>query len=102
MNKRDSGYGVCGAKNSYNSRVKLDNWVEDSAGELLARQINHPERMNLTEQRSSFSRLEERDPIPSGGIKFLTTEELVAKNKEGNPYALLFNHGKELTISVCQ
>ena len=32
----NQGYGICGAKNIYCSKVNLDNWVEDEIGAVIA------------------------------------------------------------------
>lgn len=99
MNKQNQGYGICGAKNVYSSRSKLGNWVEDEAGVLLASKPRPPVGYFVTVQAEKHCDPRDMTPHPSmTSIKMLSTVELKAKNKDGTPYALLFNHGKELPI----
>ncbi len=101
LRDRDGGYGVCGAKNVYTSSVRIGNWLEDSQGQILQAKSRAGARMLVTEQRDRYNPLEQRtrtEAPPS--LKFASTEELIAKNKEGSPYALLFNHGKDIGAEV--
>ena len=45
------GYGICGHKNTYNSRVKNGKWVEDLIGMDLARNPRPNTTVYTTEQR---------------------------------------------------
>lgn len=98
MMKQNTGYGICGAKNVYSSRVKLDNWVEDEAGVRLSSQPRPPLGRYLTDSMEKHCDPKEMVAHPSmTSIKMLSTAELKAKNKEGTSYAQLFNHGPDMT-----
>ena len=87
------GHGVCGALNVYSTNVKLGNWVEDTiAAELIA---NPLEQYKCYDTNNSLSYLDPKDqPSPPNlPINMPTTQELKAKNKEGMPYGLIFDHG---------
>ena len=93
MLKKDQGYGICGAKNVYSSKVKLGNWTEDEAGAMIS-QLSRPGFSTYaTEQRENYCPFEKRRELPQANVKIPTTQELVTRNKEGSPYALLFSHG---------
>ena len=96
----NQGYGICGAKNVYSSRVKLDNWVEDEAGILLSSKPRPPLGRYVSDTRDKHCDPRQMTAHPSmTSIKMLSTAELKAKNKEGTSYAQLFNHGnRELTV----
>lgn len=97
LKDKDGGYGVCGAKNVYTQSVRIGNWLEDAQGLILKEKSRPGQRQLLTEQRDKFNPLESRRSLEApASLKFATTEELIAKNKEGSPYSLLFNHGKEI------
>lgn len=93
MLKKDQGYGICGAKNIYSSKVKLGNWIEDEAGYLNASMSRPGSLQYSTEQSQKYCSLNLRPEPPQLNVKIPTAAELVAKNKEGTPYSLLFNHG---------
>lgn len=100
MYKKDQGYGICGAKNIYSSKVHLDNWVEDEIGMSL---IQHP-RPAITDYKTNTIRsyvnpaeAPEPPPLPAN---MPTTHELKTKNKEGMPYALLFQHSLDYDPAV--
>jgi hypothetical protein len=97
LKDKDGGYGVCGAKNIYTSTTRIGNWLEDLQGEILKSKDRKGTRMLLTEQNDKYNALENRtykEAPPS--LKFVTTEELIQKNKDGSPYDLLFAHGKDI------
>ena len=99
MYKQNQGYGICGAKNVYSSRVKLDNWVEDEAGVMLASKPRPPLGRYVTDTSDKHCDPKDMTAHPSmSTIKMMSTAELKAKNKEGTSYAQLFNHGNEMTV----
>ena len=99
MYKQNQGYGICGAKNVYSSRVKLDNWVEDEFGVSLAAQPRPPVGRYVTDSREKHCDPTNMTAHPSmTTIKMMSTAELKAKNKEGTSYAQLFNHGPDMTV----
>ncbi len=87
MYKQNQGYGICGAKNIYSSKVKLDNWVEDNIGAVLAQNPKETTHSYDTVQSSTHC------PPNQWPLNMPTTQELKAKNKEGMPYSMLFDHG---------
>lgn len=95
MKSANSGYGICGAKNVYSSRTKLDNWVEDEIGVIIASHPRPPignyETVAMsTHCHPSKMPVDTTHPAP----KMPSTLEMIAKNKEGTPYSLLFGHGQ--------
>lgn len=93
MNKHNQGYGICGAKNSYSSKVKLDNWVEDNIGSVLAQNTSSVAHNYDTVQSSCHIHPREMPVSRRPPINMPSTQELKAKNKEGMPYSMLFDHG---------
>ena len=91
------GYGICGAINVYSSTAKLGNWVEDKAGEEIARHPRPAKGTYVTDQMANHI-----DPTTMKvhpklmQVKMMSTAELKAKNKEGTSYSMLFDHGKAL------
>jgi hypothetical protein len=85
------GHGVCGSLNIYSNNVKLGNWVEDTiAAELIA---NPTEPYKNFSTNTSLSYLDPKDQPPPPTMNMPSTQELKAKNKEGMPYGLIFDHG---------
>ena len=83
----NSGYGICGAINVYSSTAKLGNWVEDKAGESLARNPRPAVGMYVTDQASNHIDPAKMTVNPATKhVKMMSTAELKAKNKEGNAY----------------
>jgi hypothetical protein len=97
LKDKDGGYGVCGAKNIYTSTVRIGNWLEDLQGEILKTKDRKGSRLLLTEQNDKYNPMENRTTMEAPpSMKFVTTEELIQKNKEGSPYDLLFAHGRDI------
>jgi hypothetical protein len=93
----NSGYGICGAVNVYSSSAKLGNWVEDKAGEILARNPRPAKGMYITDQSANHIDPARMTVNPATmNVKMMSTAELKAKNKEGTSYSLLFDHGKPM------
>jgi hypothetical protein len=92
--KKNQGHGICGSKNVYSSSVRIDNWVEDNIGMQLAANPREPETFYKTNTMMSYvspSEMPELPPMPSN---MPSTLELKTKNKDGMPYSLLFEHGR--------
>ena len=101
MYKKNQGHGICGAKNIYSSNVKLGNWVEDTIGLDMVRNGREVETHYETNTGLSYRDPKEQPPLPNMPINMPTTQELKAKNKEGMPYSLIFDHGlKEIPAEV--
>jgi hypothetical protein len=101
MYKKNQGYGICGSKNVYSSNVKLGNWVEDSVGQDLVAKGRNVEAYYMTNTALAFKDPNEQPPLPAMPVNMPTTQELKAKNKEGMPYSLIFDHGlKEISPEV--
>jgi hypothetical protein len=92
-NKQNQGYGICGARNIYSSKVRVDNWVEDTIGSELAKQNRSVETLYRTNTASSFIPPSEQPQSPQPNAKMPSVHELKSKNKDGMSYALLFEHG---------
>ena len=89
------GYGICGARNVYSSHTKLDNWVEDEIGAILASQPRPAYGEYTTVQRLVHCHPDDMIQKKQPKLNLPTTLELIAKNKEGTPYQMLFGHGKQ-------
>lgn len=101
MYKKNQGHGICGAKNIYSSNVKLGNWVEDTIGLDMVRNGREVHTYYDTNTALSYKDPKEQPPLPNMPINMPTTQELKAKNKEGMPYSLIFDHGlKEIPPEV--
>jgi hypothetical protein len=92
MNKKNQGHGICGSKNIYSSKVHVDNWVEDTIGMKLATEPRHGQVLYQTVTTASFTPPTERPDLPPLPANIPSTLELKTKNKEGMPYAILFEH----------
>lgn len=89
----NQGHGICGAKNIYSSKSKLNNYVEDRIGAALASRPR-PGNVNYeTVTKASFKHPNEQPPLPSVPLNMPTTQELKVKNKDGMSYSMLFEHG---------
>lgn len=91
--KKNQGHGICGAKNIYSTKCFVDNWVEDKIGTTLAANPRPAQTLYSTNTSSSYippAEMPEAPPLPAN---MPSTLELKAKNKEGMPYSLLFEHG---------
>jgi hypothetical protein len=100
-NKKNQGYGICGAKNIYSSKVHLDNWVEDTIGMQLIKEPRPGHVLYQTNTASSYRNPTEQPELPPMPANMPSTLELKTKNKEGMSYALLFEHSqKQAEIDV--
>lgn len=101
MFKKNQGHGICGAKNLYSTKVKLGNWVEDTIGMDMVEKGRVVESYYETNTACCYKDPKEQPPLPEMPVNMPTTQELKAKNKEGMPYSLIFDHGlKEITPEV--
>ncbi len=100
MYKKNQGYGICGSKNIYSSKVRLDNWVEDTIGMDLGHTERPPFKLYSTvtnETHCDPSLWPEPQKLPANTP---TPLELKTKNKDGLPYALLFEHNSNVPTEV--
>lgn len=90
-----AGYGITGSKNVYiNKNVRLGNWREDDIGSDLIK-AERPGTTSYNTSTQVIGSVPSSRPTNNGdNIKFLSQEELKAKNKVGLHYNLLFQHGK--------
>jgi hypothetical protein len=87
------GFGICGHKNTYNSKVKNGHWVEDMIGKDLAGMQRTNQTEYTTETREKI--IDPRDmPYNAGGqhIHMLSAADIKTKNKNGLPANMLFEH----------
>lgn len=100
--KKNQGHGICGARNIYSAKVKIDNWVEDEVGMNLSRNPRPPITSYRTNTGTSYIAPSEWPEPAALPAKMPTTLELKTKNKEGMSYALLFEHDNaHASIKVC-
>lgn len=88
----NTGYGVCGHKNSFSTGVKIGNYVEDRIGADLARKsASHPINKH-TEASASFINPQDMPDKCANAPK----ENLIERGmlRQGLPYDLIFEHGK--------
>lgn len=95
MYQSNQGHGIAGAKQIYSSKVKIGNWVEDNFGSMIASQEREPSKMYETSAMMAYKDPKDQPEPMRAPINMPTLTELKIKNKEGLPYAMLFNHGKE-------
>jgi hypothetical protein len=88
-----AGYGICGHKNTYTSKVYDGNWSEDKIATELLMTREVPAPSYQTEQRGNFQNPNEIPEDPRiATVKLESMDDIRAKNKEGLPYALIFDH----------
>ena len=93
----NTGYGIAGAINVYNNKIKLGNWVEDEFGQDIVKYERPPKGMYQTDQMANHIDPAHMSAHPSmTEVKMMSIAEMKAKNKEGSSYSLLFDHGKPL------
>lgn len=90
--KINEGFGICGHKNSY-STGKVGNYVEDRIGGELARACASEPLARLTECRANFV----DSALMPGKCANAPKENLEERFmlRQGLPYSILFEHGKE-------
>ena len=101
-NRSGGGYGITGSRNVFSTRTHIGNWVEDVIGNDLVQPTRRPfttlyetAAMNdWIEPSLQTVRTGPNTAKFSGSVRYLSKEELKIKNKEGMPYDLLFQHGK--------
>ncbi|KAG9401473.1 hypothetical protein AC1031_009335 [Aphanomyces cochlioides] len=87
-----AGYGISGHKNSFNSNVKLGNYVEDQYGAKLAKESVSRKMDTKSEVQERFS--DPRTIHTSETVPPSPQEETQAYvQRSGLPYQLLFPHG---------
>jgi hypothetical protein len=109
MYKKNQGYGICGSKNIYSSKVRLDNWVEDTIGMELGQTERPPYKLYNTVTKEAHCD-PSNWPEPQNLVNMPTPLELKTKNKDGMPYSILFEHSNNSpaevslgtgTVSIC-
>lgn len=92
MLKKNQGYGICGSKNIYSARVRVDNWVEDTIGMKLSENPRPGVANYETNTTRCFRPPSECEAPPPMPVNIPSAHELKTKNKEGMPYSLIFDH----------
>ena len=99
MQSQNLGFGIAGKKNTYSSRILLDNWVEDSFGvDMLTLTQQGRIKRVLENHYTSTQRASHIDPALMSyhpnilKVKLESAEDLMTRNKEGMPYDLLFSY----------
>ena len=99
-NRNGGGYGITGSYNVYTTKTHIGNWREDVIGTELA--ANPPSRMGMYETAARSDWIDPKLMVAQTGpnhakfsesVRFLSKEEMKAKNKDGLSYPLLFQHG---------
>jgi hypothetical protein len=109
MYNKNHGHGICGSKNIYNSKVRIDNWVEDNFGMQIASQRRDPVKLYTTVTKADHCHPSQWPDPPATNTRIPSTHELKSKNKDGLAYDLLFQHGVDpekdnevsLQITIC-
>ena len=80
------GYGICGARRTFSSKVKLGNWIEDEFAQIEPIPVPMPQ----PESREAFINpkamidkqgpLQEPNPLVRGGL----TSEMMFSHRQGN------------------
>ncbi|GMI51111.1 hypothetical protein ScalyP_jg10081 [Parmales sp. scaly parma] len=87
------GFGICGHKNHYTSKVKVENWVEDHFGEDLA---NNPANLYPMEYKTDTTEklIDPKFMVDNaGGDKLnLMGRDEIMQNSMGLPSHMLFEH----------
>ncbi|DBA00116.1 TPA: hypothetical protein N0F65_000407 [Lagenidium giganteum] len=96
----NTGYGICGHKNSFNSGVKIGNYVEDRIGGDLARTSRPRALSGATEVNANF--VDPKD-MPDK-CAHAPKENLVDRTllRAGLPYNLIFEHGVAHTPTAAE
>jgi len=92
------GYGICGHKNSFSSKVKEGNWSEDHFGDALSRsRVERTKHVETSEHLSNF-----RNPatVPLKDAREGLPVEVKARG--GLDRTVLFNHGPDIFKAVEQ
>jgi len=84
MNKKNQGYGICGSKNIYSSRVRVDNWVEDTIGMNLSQQARVAAVNYETNTKRCFRPPTECEQPPALPINIPSAHELKTKKQGRN------------------
>eukprot|EP00752_Nemacystus_decipiens_P001648 g1602.t1 len=95
-----TGFGICGQKNTYSTRTKCGNWVEDRIGQAVAASLAKASRPALgsTVERDDFvnpATMTNTTVLPGDDTKVLTASEIKDKNREGVSFDLLFGHVRD-------
>lgn len=93
MYSKNQGHGICGSRNIYSSKVRIDNWVEENIAVDLVNTRQDPPKLYTTLTKESFCDPSLRPELPPLPATMPTPHELKTKNKEGLAYELLFEHG---------
>ncbi|CAM9425927.1 unnamed protein product [Scytosiphon promiscuus] len=95
-----TGFGICGQKNSYSSRTKCGNWVEDRIGKAMAATLAKAPRPALgsTVERDDFihpARMTNTTVLSGDDTEVMSAADIKDKNREGVSFDLLFGHVRD-------
>ncbi|CAN0246453.1 unnamed protein product, partial [Ectocarpus sp. 13 AM-2016] len=82
-----TGFGICGQKNSYSSKTKCGNWVEDRIGKTVAERLAKAPRPALgsTVEREDFvhpSTMTNNTVVSGDDTKMMSASDIKDKNRE--------------------
>ena len=87
------GFGIAGHKNSYSSKVRCGNWVEDEHGSHLASVKQMNRLSNVTESRHRFGPKQAMERSPLNNAKKVI-------GMQGLSYGLLLNHRADGKVHI--
>jgi len=87
------GFGICGHKNNFNSKVRCGNWVEDNIGAALVQSRIEPSMEKFTTTSSTYIAPNEMENKASRGFPEVN-EAALADVRAGLKGGLLFGHGQ--------
>ncbi|CAM9443111.1 unnamed protein product [Laminaria digitata] len=95
-----TGFGICGQKNSFSSRTKCGNWVEDRIGKVIAAKLKDAPRQAFgsTVERDDFippAMMTNNTVLPRDKTQMLSAADIKNKNREGVSFDLLFGHVRD-------
>ena len=90
------GFGICGHKNTFNSKVRCGNWVEDNIGmDLVASRVGMPASgPNVSENKATYLHPKRMDDKASRNCPPID-DVRVEYERRGVPSNVMFGHGME-------
>ena len=87
------GFGICGHKNNFSTKILCGNWVEDRIGARLASTRPEPTEVITTDTRANFIAPADMDDKQTANCPEINTVEAEA-SRRGLNYDVMFGHGK--------
>eukprot|EP00937_MAST-01D_sp_MAST-1D-sp2_P000243 g243.t1 len=87
------GFGICGHKNNFSTKILCGNWVEDRIGAQLVQDRPEPRDQLTTDTRANFIAPAEMGDKQTANCPELNEVEAEA-TRQGLSYDVMFGHGK--------